>query len=158
MVPDTRRTKSATLHTIAQSSSSSHTTGQNQFPSIPFHTAKTIPNSHVDHSHSSPSTPVAPASIGINVVTSLTSSNMAKTHDLSVTHHAMPSYKKPFLASFVSIPAQPQHLDPARQKMLERANKARLYFLRQSGPNKFLIGGDSYDSRFHVNIGPQVRN
>lgn len=77
-------------------------------------------------------------------------------HKLVITQHAPPPAKKPPLGSFVSIPAQPQHLDPTRLRMLERANKARLYFLRQSGPNKFLIGGDSFDSRFHVNIGPQV--
>ena len=40
--------------------------------------------------------------------------------------------------------------------MIERATKARLYLLHQSGPNKFLIGGDALDSRFHVTIGPQV--
>ena len=40
--------------------------------------------------------------------------------------------------------------------MIERATRARLYLLHQSGPNKFLIGGDALDSRFHVTIGPQV--
>ena len=64
--------------------------------------------------------------------------------------------KIPQLGSFSSVPVQPQHLDPARQRMMDRAIKARLYFLRRIGPNKFLIGGDSLESRFHVNIGPQV--
>lgn len=64
--------------------------------------------------------------------------------------------RKPQLGSFASLPVQPQHLDPARQRMMDRAIKARLYFLRRIGPNKFLIGGDSLESRFHVNIGPQV--
>ncbi len=88
------------------------------------------------------------------------------SHELSpnlphkvTTSSAQHTAKKPPLASHISVPApQPQHLDGPRQRMLDRANKARLYFLRQSGPNKFLIGGDSYDSRFHVNIGPQVRS
>ena len=53
-----------------------------------------------------------------------------------------------------SLPSQ--LLDPAKQKLVDRAIKARLYFLRKSGPNRFLIGGDSPDSRFHVTIGPQV--
>ncbi len=52
----------------------------------------------------------------------------------------------------------PHRLDPARQKLVDRAIKARLYFLRKSGPSRFLIGGDSPDSRFHVTIGPQVSN
>ncbi len=51
----------------------------------------------------------------------------------------------------------PNPLDSSKQKLVDRAIKARLYFLRKSGPNKFLIGGDSPDSRFHVTIGPQVR-
>lgn len=47
--------------------------------------------------------------------------------------------------------------EAARLKLIERATKARLYLLHQSGPNRFLIGGDAPDSRFHVTIGPQVR-
>lgn len=34
--------------------------------------------------------------------------------------------------------------------------RARLYLLQQSGPNSFLIGGDSPDHKFRVMIGPQV--
>ena len=34
--------------------------------------------------------------------------------------------------------------------------RARLYLLQQSGPNSFLIGGDSPDHKFRVIIGPQV--
>ena len=49
-----------------------------------------------------------------------------------------------------------QQLDPIKQKLVDRAIKARLYLLHQSGPNRFLVGGDALDSRFHVTIGPQV--
>ena len=56
----------------------------------------------------------------------------------------------------VSVPGTAQQLDSQRQRLVDRAIKARLYLLRQSGPNRFLIGGDSPDSRFHVTIGPQV--
>ena len=34
--------------------------------------------------------------------------------------------------------------------------RARLYLLQQTGPNSFLIGGDSPDHKFRVMIGPQV--
>ena len=47
--------------------------------------------------------------------------------------------------------------EAARRRLIERATKARLYLLHQSGPNRFLIGGDSLASRFHVTIGSQVR-
>ena len=100
-----------------------------------------------------------PATTNLSLLTSAShdlSPNLAH-RVVSSTQHNLPMVKKPALASYVSVPIlPPQHLDGNRQRMLERANKARLYFLRQSGPNKFLIGGDSYDSRFHVNIGPQV--
>lgn len=46
--------------------------------------------------------------------------------------------------------------EAARLRLIERATKARLYLLHQIGPNRFLIGGDSLDSRFHVTIGSQV--
>ena len=46
--------------------------------------------------------------------------------------------------------------EASRQRMIERATKARLYLLHQSGPNRFLIGGDAVNSRFHVTIGSQV--
>ena len=46
--------------------------------------------------------------------------------------------------------------EAARLRLIERATKARLYLLHQIGPNRFLIGGDSLDSRFYVTIGPQV--
>ena len=66
--------------------------------------------------------------------------------------------KKPgILHPSVSVPGTAQQLDSQRQRLVDRAIKARLYLLRQSGPNRFLIGGDSPDSRFHVTIGPQVR-
>ena len=65
--------------------------------------------------------------------------------------------KKPgILHPSVSVPGTAQQLDSQRQRLVDRAIKARLYLLRQSGPNRFLIGGDSPDSRFHVTIGPQV--
>ena len=55
-----------------------------------------------------------------------------------------------------SSSASQQQLDPAKQKLVERAIKARLYLLYKSGPNRFLVGGDVPDSRFYVTIGPQV--
>lgn len=42
------------------------------------------------------------------------------------------------------------------QKRIERVQRARLYLLQQTGPNSFLIGGDSPDHKFRVIIGPQV--
>lgn len=42
------------------------------------------------------------------------------------------------------------------KRKLEKAMRARLYLLQQSGPNSFLIGGDSPDHKFRVMIGPQV--
>jgi len=41
-------------------------------------------------------------------------------------------------------------------KMVEKVMKARLYLLQQTGPNSFLIGGDSPDHKYRVIIGPQV--
>ena len=43
------------------------------------------------------------------------------------------------------------------QKRIERVQRARLYLLQQTGPNSFLIGGDSPDHKFRVIIGPQVK-
>lgn len=42
------------------------------------------------------------------------------------------------------------------QKRIERVQRARLYLLQQTGPNSFLIGGDSPDHKFRVIIGPQT--
>ena len=42
------------------------------------------------------------------------------------------------------------------KRKVEKAMRARLYLLQQSGPNSFLIGGDSPDHKFRVMIGPQV--
>ena len=68
-----------------------------------------------------------------------------------------PAVKKPgaFHPS-VSVPGTAQQLESQRQRLVDRTTKARLYLLRQTGPNRFLIGGDSPNSRFHVTIGPQV--
>ncbi|KAL9951014.1 hypothetical protein ACROYT_G043600 [Oculina patagonica] len=41
------------------------------------------------------------------------------------------------------------------KRKVEKAMRARLYLLQQSGPNSFLIGGDSPDHKFRVMIGPQ---
>ena len=43
------------------------------------------------------------------------------------------------------------------KKRVEKVLKARLYLLQQTGPNSFLIGGDSPDHKYRVIIGPQVR-
>ena len=40
---------------------------------------------------------------------------------------------------------------------VEKAMRARLYLLQQTGPKSFLIGGDSANHKFHVMIGPQVQ-
>ena len=45
--------------------------------------------------------------------------------------------------------------DMARRKV-EKVMKARLYLLQQTGPNSFLVGGDSPNHKFKVIIGPQV--
>lgn len=42
------------------------------------------------------------------------------------------------------------------KRKVEKAMRARLYLLQQTGPNSFLIGGDSPDHKFRVMIGPQV--
>ncbi len=44
----------------------------------------------------------------------------------------------------------------ATKKRVEKVQKARLYLLQQTGPNSFLIGGDSPDHKYRVIIGPQV--
>ncbi|ESO92542.1 hypothetical protein LOTGIDRAFT_162448 [Lottia gigantea] len=44
------------------------------------------------------------------------------------------------------------------KKRIERVQRARLYLLQQTGPNSFLIGGDSPDHKFRVIIGPQTCN
>ena len=43
------------------------------------------------------------------------------------------------------------------QHRVEKAMKVRLYLLQQTGPNSFLIGGDSPNHKFRVMIGPQVQ-
>ena len=43
------------------------------------------------------------------------------------------------------------------KRKVEKAMRARLYLLQQTGPNSFLIGGDSPDHKFRVMIGPQVQ-
>ena len=43
------------------------------------------------------------------------------------------------------------------KRKVEKARRARLYLLQQTGPNSFLIGGDSPDHKFRVMIGPQVQ-
>ena len=42
------------------------------------------------------------------------------------------------------------------QRCIAKAQKARLYLLRQTGPNSFLIGADSPDHKYRVTIGEQV--
>ncbi|KAH9515353.1 Mitogen-activated protein kinase kinase kinase 1, partial [Bulinus truncatus] len=42
------------------------------------------------------------------------------------------------------------------KKRIERVQRARLYLLQQTGPNSFLIGGDSPDHKYRVIIGPQT--
>ncbi|KAJ8306219.1 hypothetical protein KUTeg_016764 [Tegillarca granosa] len=44
------------------------------------------------------------------------------------------------------------------KKRIVKVQRARLYLLQQTGPNSFLIGGDSPDHKFRVIIGPQVEN
>ncbi|GFO13303.1 mitogen-activated protein kinase kinase kinase 1, partial [Plakobranchus ocellatus] len=42
------------------------------------------------------------------------------------------------------------------KKRIDRVLRARLYLLQQTGPNSFLIGGDSPDHKYRVIIGPQT--
>jgi len=42
------------------------------------------------------------------------------------------------------------------QRCIAKAQRARLYLLRQTGPNSFLIGADSPDHKYRVTIGEQV--
>jgi hypothetical protein len=44
------------------------------------------------------------------------------------------------------------------KKCIEKAQKARLYLLNKTGPNSFLIGGDSPDHKYRVTIGEQVNS
>lgn len=49
-----------------------------------------------------------------------------------------------------------QQMATENQHRVEKAMKVRLYLLQQTGPNSFLIGGDSPSHKFRVMIGPQV--
>ena len=79
----------------------------------------------------------------------LESQNGAQRHS-----QPSPTAKRPLVTTATQQPTQ--QLDSIKQKLVDRAIKARLYLLHQSGPNRFLVGGDAPDSRFHVTIGPQV--
>ena len=43
------------------------------------------------------------------------------------------------------------------KKTVQKAMRARLYLLNQSGPLTFLVGGDSPEHKYRVTIGKQVR-
>ncbi|XP_028404543.1 mitogen-activated protein kinase kinase kinase 1-like isoform X3 [Dendronephthya gigantea] len=49
-----------------------------------------------------------------------------------------------------------QQMATENQHRVEKAMKVRLYLLQQTGPNSFLIGGDSPSHKFRVMIGPQT--
>jgi len=57
-------------------------------------------------------------------------------------------------------PPSPGALDPAVleavKNRVRRVQQARLYLLQQTGPNSFLVGGDSPEHKYRVVIGPQV--
>jgi len=57
-------------------------------------------------------------------------------------------------------PASPGALDPALLEAVKarvrRVQQARLYLLQQTGPNSFLVGGDSPEDKYRIVIGPQV--
>lgn len=44
----------------------------------------------------------------------------------------------------------------SRQRLVEKAMRARLYLLEHPGPNIFLVTGDSTENRFRVTVGSQV--
>ena len=44
------------------------------------------------------------------------------------------------------------------KKTVQKAMRARLYLLNQSGPLTFLVGGDSPEHKYRVTIGKQVRS
>lgn len=66
-----------------------------------------------------------------------------------------PNNSGPFLFPRSGSPVSEVSNDFKRK--VEKAMRARLYLLQQTGPNSFLIGGDSPDHKFRVMIGPQVR-
>ena len=43
------------------------------------------------------------------------------------------------------------------KKIVQKAMRARLYLLNQSGPLTFLVGGDSPEHKYRVTIGKQVK-
>lgn len=57
-------------------------------------------------------------------------------------------------------PASPGALDPALLEAVKarvrRVQQARLYLLQQTGPNSFLVGGDSPEDKYRIVIGPQT--
>ncbi|XP_021916441.1 mitogen-activated protein kinase kinase kinase 1-like isoform X2 [Zootermopsis nevadensis] len=57
-------------------------------------------------------------------------------------------------------PPSPGALDPAVleavKSRVRRVQQARLYLLQQTGPNSFLVGGDSPEHKYRVVIGPQT--
>ena len=57
-------------------------------------------------------------------------------------------------------PPSPGALDPAIlenvKRLVPRVQQARLYLLQQTGPNSFLVVGDSPEHKYRVVIGPQV--
>lgn len=57
-------------------------------------------------------------------------------------------------------PPSPGSLDPtileAVKNRVRRVQQARLYLLQQTGPNSFLVGGDSPEHKYRVVIGPQT--
>ncbi|PSN44002.1 hypothetical protein C0J52_16489 [Blattella germanica] len=60
----------------------------------------------------------------------------------------------------VRRPPSPGALDPAIieavKARVRRVQQARLYLLQQTGPNSFLVGGDSPEHKYRVVIGPQT--
>ena len=155
-------------HTLLQSTTEGSTAGRSgpTLSELPRRTRSTPSYTNVlplRHAHPQPSLAVTPVRHAHSQPQSTVTAPKTGDSTSPVQVHrqssqVMPAKRHPVLTSQHSQPAPPaQHkLDPAKQKLVDRAIKARLYYLRKSGPSRFLIGGDSPDSRFHVTIGPQV--
>ena len=153
---------------LLQTSTEGSVTGRSvsTIPELPRRTRSTPSYANVlplRHAHPQPSTTVGPVRHAHSQPQS--TATPPKTNDSTSpiqahrqSYQDIPAKRHPVLPTQHSQPApSTQHkLDPTKQKLVDRAIRARLYYLRKSGPSRFLIGGDSPDSRFHVTIGPQV--
>ena len=93
--------------------------------------------------------PTAPMSPKYPVYQATTQTPSSKL-PLSSTATTVAAAKNGTTASSAGVP------QGSRQKVVEKAMRARLYLLENPGPNIFLVTGDSNENRFRVTVGPQV--